>query len=365
MAFPVSEAQKAAFLGSHEMNLRVSVLRGTQSLGDIDVLAASVSATYGTQGGRDASIIVDANVLRGGLLNPVSDQVVIRTGIPGVVEVPLFTGRVDDRERDSSGEVDVRLLSRGGELIRAQFEQPWTAGPAGTTAWFEMKKIIQSIDSTWGVEVADVNMDPIPSGLVWEQFPGEALDQLAQGASLIWQPDRTGGFRIFTNPWTIGSSLGGNPVVTLRDGEDGVLVQVEYNESRIGVYNSVTVVTERLNNTVPIRVTARDLTPNSPTLWGGLFGKQNLVVKNQTPVTQAESAALAGRILRQSLALQRSFTITLPDMPLLDPGDVFTLWYDNVVYSLVAESVAYSCQANTLTRISGRELMLQTDIAFS
>lgn len=362
MSFPVTETQRRAFLGSHEMDLRVTVLRGSVSLGDIKVSEANVSATYGTQGGRDASITVDRNITDSGLLNPLSDQVIIRTGIPGVVEVPLFTGRVDERSALQNGEVLVQLLSRGGEAIRAQFELPWAAGPAGTLASTEIAKILHSIDASWGVDVTDAGPGVIPGNLVWEQDPGQALDQLAQGSSQIWQPDRTGGFRVFVNPWTIGSALGADPVVTLIDGEDGCLVTVEDNESRIGVYNSVTVVTERVNNTTPVRITARDATPGSPTLWGGPFGKQNLVIKNQTPDDLVAAANLARRVLRQSLSLARAFRITVPDMPLLDPGDVFTLWYRNVVYSLVAESINYSCRADRTTQISGRELKLETNI---
>lgn len=362
MAFPVTDAQRDAFLGSHEMQLKVHVFRGSESLGEIKVVEANVSATYGTQGGRDASLVVDRNITDSGLLDPASDQVIITVGIPNFVDVPLFTGRVDELSELSNGEVRVQLLSRGAEAIRAAFEQPWAAGVAGTLASVEMTEILHYIDPTWGVDTTNANISVIPGGLVWEEMPGQALDQLAQGASLIWQPDRTGGFVIYTNPWSVGVLLGADPVVTLVDGEDGCLVSVEKNTSRVGVYNSVTVVTERVNNTVPVRVTARDASPTSPTFWGGIFGKQNLVVKNQTPEVFTDSAALAERILRQSLALVRSFTITVPDMPLLDPGDVFSLWYRDVVYSLVVETISYSCRASQLTRISARELATQIDI---
>lgn len=361
MAFPVTEAQKSAFLNSHEMDLRVTVIRGTQSLGDIKIIEGSVDATYGTQGGRDAMIVVDANVIRDGLLDPNSDEVIIRTGITGVVEVPLFTGRVDELSEESTGQVRVTLESRGVEAIRARFEQPWAAGPVNTQARYEIQKILQSINPLWGVDVDDANSNTIPTGLVWEIDPGQALDQLALGASLIWQPDRSGGFRVYTNPYSVGPLLGAEPVVTLRDGYGGCTVQVAKNTSRDGVWNSVTVITERVDNTEPIRVTVRDNTVGSPTRWGGLFGKQNLVIKSQTPISRAQSQDLAVRILRQSLALQRSFSITLPDMPLLDPGDVFTLWYQDVVYSLVVEGVAYSVTGQELTRISARELVFIGD----
>lgn len=360
MAFPLTDAQKQMFLGSHEMSFRCDVFRGAQNLGTIPAVDANVSATYGTQGGRDGYFYVSQHVIDAGLLDPNSDQVMLSVGIPGVVDVPIFTGRVDELTESDDGSVRVQLLSRGAEAIRASFEFPWAAGSAGSVAAVEMKRILNAIDTSWGVDLTRANDNIIPGNLVWETDPGQALDQLGQGASLIWQPNRVGGFEIYTNPYAIGPSLGANPVVLLRDGVDGTTVRVDKNTSRVGVFNSVTVITERVNNTIPIRVTVRDNIVGSPTFWGGLFGKQNLVVKNQTPVNASDSLTLARRILRQSLSLQRSFVITVPDMPFLDPGDVFSLWYQDVVYSLVVESVSYSTSAQQDTVISARELLLDT-----
>lgn len=358
MAWPVTDAQRAALLGSHEMSTSVTVFRGGQNLGNLDShqISIGVNATFSTQGGRDGYLIVDRNIIDEGLLNPLSDQVIISTGVRGWFQVPIFTGRVDAREANEEGRVECVLLSRGAEAIRAAFESPWAAGPAGTQARAEMAKILLSIDPTWAVNSSNAGTGTIGVGLVWEEDPGQALDQLAQGASLIWQPDRTGGFTIFTNPYSIGPSLGANPVVIFRDGEEGALIAVRDTESRDGIYNSVTVVTERSNNTAPVRVTVRDTNLSSPTRWGGLFGKQNLVVKNQVPLTPPETLDLASRLLRQSLALQRSFVIAVPHMPILDPGDVFATWYRDEVVALVAESITYSFEAGQETLIAAREL---------
>jgi hypothetical protein len=45
-------------------------------------------------------------------------------------------------------------------------------------------------------------------------------------------------------------------------------------------------------------------------------------------------------------------------MPLLDPGDVFTTWYQDEVLALVTESVQYSFDASQETVIQARELRL-------
>lgn len=358
MAYIVTAAQKAALLGSHEMSTRVVCLRGGVSLGDVPVRSVSVTATYATRGGRDGYLYVDRNVIDSGLLNPLSDQVIIYTGIKGIVEVPIFTGRVDSYNIDEFGGVEVLLMSRGVEAIRAEFEVPWAVQvPLFNTS--EIAEILQNVDPTWAVDTSGATPRAIPDNLVFEFDRGQALDQIASGSSTVWQPDRTGGFVVYDNPYSIGPSLASESVVTLTDGQDGCLVSVFEAKSREGIYNSITVVVERVNNTEPIRVTVRDTLPTSPTYWGGLFGKANLVVKNQNPTNLPDATQLALRILRQSLALQRSWRIELPHMPLLDPGDVFVLWYRNEVTAQVVESVQYSGSAQEPTVISSRELTLQ------
>lgn len=357
MSYTVSASQKAALLGSHEMSTRVVCLRGATSLGDVPVRDVSVSATYSTRGGRDGYLYVARDVIDAGLLNPLSDQVIIYTGIKGIVEVPIFTGRVDSYNIDEFGGAEIPLLSRGVEAVRAEFEIPWSVqAPLLSTS--EIIEILQDVDPTWAVDTSRATPRAIPSNLVFEYDRGQALDQIASGSSTIWQPDRTGGFTVYDNPYSIGPSLASASVVTLTDGQDGCLVSVFEAKSREGIYNSITLVVERVNNTAPLRVTVRDTNAASPTYWGGLFGKANLVVKNQNPTNLADATQLALRILRQSLALQRSWRIEVPHLPILDPGDVFTLWYRDEVTAQVVESIQYSGMAGQPTVISSRELTL-------
>lgn len=353
--FQVSPAQLAALQKSHQMDLKVTVFRGNTVVADnIEIESGSVGATYATQGGREGSLTVSRNVIDQGLLNPLSDQVYISTGIPDFVTVPIFTGRVDTHNASAEGLVEVPLISRGDELIRAAFEQPWAAID-NNQARAEIKRIIQSINSGWSVNIERARESNIGRGLVWEDDPGQALDDLARGASLIWQPNRTGGFEVFTNPFFIGSA-GAVANVVFRDGEGGTVVDVQEAKSRDGIFNSVTVVAEKYGNQAPIRVTVRDSSPTSPTYWGGLFGKQNIVVKSQLPIDVGAATQLAIRILNQSLSLQRTWTISTPHMPLLDPGDIFGLWYANEVTAQVVESIEYTVNAEDPTVITSREL---------
>lgn len=342
-------------MGSHVLDVTVDVLRESTSLGQIPIVEGSVSATYSTQGGRDASLVVSRHVIEQGLLNPMSDEVYIRSIVPGVIEVPLFTGRVDAHNLLSDGSVEVLLLSRGAEAIRAAFEVPWAAQDYNQARW-EIRRILQSINSAWAVNIDRANDKTIGRGLAWEDDPGQALDQLARGASLIWQPDRTGGFEVFTNPYLLGPSAIGTDYLTFTDGVDGTVVDVQEAQSREGIFNSVTVVAEKYGNQAAIRVTVRDVGATSPTRWGGPFGKQNLVLKSQIPIDIPQATALARRVLQQSLSLSRTWSITMPNMPLLSPGDCFALFYQGEVTVQVAESISYTVNAQDPTEITSREL---------
>lgn len=361
--FPVTPEQLAALMGNHEMTTRVVVLRGDQNMGEIPIVSVSCGATYGTRGSREGELVVDRHIIDEGLLDPMSDQVIVYTGVRDFFDVPIFTGRCDENVEEDYGQVTVPLISRAVEAMEARFIVPWPATGA-STAREEIRRILLNVDSTWAVDTVAANDDTIPSNLVFEEDRGAALDQLAQGANLIWQPDRSGGFVVFDNPYSIGPILGAGITVFLRDGENGTTVRIRKTTSRAGIWNSVTVVTERVDNTPPIRVTAMDTNLASPTLWGGLFGKKNLVVKNQSPTSLGTAQALAMRILRQSLAQQRSFEISVPHFPILDPGDVFALIYRDVVYTLVCETIRYSGEGSELTYISARELILADNLEF-
>lgn len=352
--FPATESQKAVFLGSHQLEMKVSVLRGSSRVAEsIPFVSASVSATYATQGGREATLVVDKGVIDQGLLNPLSDIVLIQSIVPGVIQVPLFAGRVD-ASNASFGQVEVPLISTGVEAIRAAFEVPWAAID-GNQARDEIRRILKSINPSWGVDTTRAQSSTIARNLVWEDDPGQALDDLARGASLIWQPDRTYGFEVFTNPFLLGSA-GATAQITFQDGVNGTTVDVEEAKNREGLYNSVTVVAEKYGNQAAIRATVRDNNPASPTYWGGVFGKQNLIVKSQTPIDVGQASQLALRILNQSLALQRTWTVTVPNMPLLDPGDVYALWYNNEVTAQVVVNIDYTTDAQSPTVITSREL---------
>jgi hypothetical protein len=342
--WPASTALQAALAAEHEMTVDVFVVRDNTAT-RIEVADLTCQATLGTQGGRSASVTVDQQVIDDGWLDPLQDEVLIRTGVRGVGDIPLFYGRVDRVDDAETGAVEATLISRAEELTRAAFETPFPA-TTGTATTEQMRRIIHSVNSSW-VVAANVDADPPVPTAVWEEDPGQALDDLAVGINALWAPDREGGFSIVTNPYTLPTEPAA--VAALRDGDGGVLVQVRHLRSREQVHNSVTVVVERTDGLAPIRVTARDTDTTSPTMWGGTFGKQNEVIKTQTPLNRADATLVAQRRLSQSLALARSWSITMPPGlgQILDPGDLVAVWYRGEVTAQVIESIRYAKDAQS------------------
>lgn len=349
--FPVSAQVLAALSGPYEAVTDVWLLRDTPTL--VPVAAGTVSASYRSQVARTASLTVDRETYRNLMLTPISDQVMIRVGVKGLPMIPIFTGRIDSINEDlETSSVDLDCVDRGADVIRARFEVPY-ATTGLQTVTFDMGAILIDVDGSFVASFDPAIIDSPDPVQIWEEDRGEALDNLASAINSIWMADRSGGFTIFRNPYSLPMEPPG--VATIENGVGGSTVTVGAVTSRSEVANSVTVVVERTDGAAPVRVTVRDTGATSPTRWGGPFGKQNLIVKNQTLANDSEAQAVAARLLQQRLAATRTWSITTPLFPILDPGDVITVILDGNVTLQVVEQVTYPLDAVGETSITTRQ----------
>lgn len=352
MAAPFTAEQLEALGKNHQMAVRVEVIQDGVSVGTIPVIDGSITATFTAQVTRTGTLRVPRSVVEAGLLNPVTNKVVVFTSVPGILDLPIFTGRIVSYSVSSDQSVQVQLADTSRDMVRAKFEQPWRA-VLGATAASEMERIVADVSGEIAIDVSQAP-DIINPYVVWEEDRGKALDDLASVMSCIWQGDRFGGLIVYPNPYSTSAEV--PPVVTLKTGPGGTIVDITEVVSSENMANSVTVVVERTDNSSPIRVTARDSGVNSPTRWGGPFGKQNIIRKTQNPLTQAAAQFIAFRVLNQSLALFRSWQVQTPHFPLLDPGDIIAVQWDNSITAQVVESITYPLNAINQTTLSTREL---------
>lgn len=111
------------------------------------------------------------------------------------------------------------------------------------------------------------------------------------------------------------------PVFDVNAGEDGVLVKLRRTLDRDGVYNAVVALGESPSGDEPVRAVARDLDPNSPTMWGGRFGKVPRFFYSafMRTVQQASDAAVA--MLQRSIGLPYNVNFSAVPNPALEPLD--------------------------------------------
>lgn len=357
--WPVSAATLAALSQDHEMDTRVRVFnKAGLRASSVPIEGGTINATILADVCRSGSLTVARRFTDRGLFDPRQDRVSILTGPKGFPLIPIFTGRVMDTSRPAGGLVQVQVEDYGRDVVDALFEQPWQAR-TGSPVPEEMRRIIQDVDATFGVDLTRAVAGTTPN-VTWEENRAQALDELAAATNAIWQSDRAGSFIVYPNPYSLTGVI--PSVVTLSTGSSGTLTSFIENTTRDKVFNSITVLVERANNVPPLRVTVRDEGANSPFRWGGEFGKVNRVVRLQTPLNAGQAKLMAQRVLHQSLNLYRSWRLSTPHFPLLDPGDVITVVERGVTSTQVVESISYPLRALDDTAIATRELRQEMEV---
>jgi hypothetical protein len=93
-------------------------------------------------------------------------------------------------------------------------------------------------------------------------------------------------------------------------------------------FNGVTVVAENSDLPAPLRAAAYDQDPNSPTQWGGPFGKRMApFIKDETIASQFQIQARANMELQSRLGFLQAITIPAMVNPALESGDVVRVAY--------------------------------------
>lgn len=359
MVYPASADLIRAFQGNHEMVCQVDVFDddGLRAA-DVGIEAGQITATLLADVSRSGSLTVSRRLIDQGLFDPNWDKVRISTGVRGYPLVPIFTGRVQDNSIDHTGRsVVVSLADFGDDLVNAPFERPWVV-KSNRSVLAAIKSLIRNVDPDFTIDFTDTP-DGLTPDVAWTDSRTSALDELATAINAIWQSTRTGGFVVYRNPYLQGTPA--PAVMTLSDGPGGSLTDFQEVRSRGEVYNSITLEVQRADGGNPIRVTVRDNRSASKTRWGGKFGKRNRKINVSTPYSEGEAQQIAKRILGQSLALARSWSLSTPHFPLLDPGDVIAVRYEDRIWAQVIESITYPLLAMNGTSISTRELVMFND----
>jgi len=324
------------------------------SLADLTFSDGSVRASLTSRVTRSASLTFSDADFPGdvdSILSPYASVIQIQTGIEyanGLWEVfPVFTGRVFQPERNADGTVTVRADDRAADVIAFRFEAPENTTP-GATVLEEIRRMILAAvpEATFGTD--DVTDQDAPT-LTWDEDRGQALDDLAEVLQARWYELGDGDFVVRLYPYTLGTV-----VATITDGPGGLIETADRVLTRDGVVNSVTVVSERIDGTDPIRVTARNLDTASPTMFGDTYGRVSRVIKIQTPLTSAAAQQIAVQQLAASSALTEQWSVSMIPDATLEPGDTVTLSYRGQSADQVIDSITYPLTTNGLMTLGTR-----------
>lgn len=326
---------------------RVQVYQAGVLVGDSDTndlllpVDGSVSASLTSRVTRTLDMIVHPSLFPANptdLMSPYASVLKISSGIgypDGSREIfPVFTGRVVDVQRTGDGGVQISGDDLAADVVGFQFEQPQSSIDGSPIPTEIRRLILQALpDATFGTNDVPLGRTPV---LVWDTDRGKALDDLAKAVQGRWYALGDGSFVVRRYPYTTGV-----PVASLVDESGGLVVTASRSVTRLGTANSVTVVSERMDGTDPVRVTVRDNNPASPTRFGGPYGKVSQVIKVQTPLTQADAQELASIQLAASTALVEQWSLSIVPDHTLEPGDTVTVSYRQVDSTQVIDRMTY------------------------
>lgn len=151
----------------------------------------------------------------------------------------------------------------------------------------------------------------------------------------------------------------GDPIFTVNAGTNGVLVRATRNIARDGVYNAVVASGEPSGDQPPVRGVAYDLTPGSPTYFGGAFGKVPRFFTSSFLTTASQCTTAATNILNSNRGFPYSVSLGMVPNPALEAWDVIRVQYDEGLFeNHIIDTLKYGLSVEGPMEITTRKQYL-------
>lgn len=326
---PRSEMSRTALAGPHRVTCRAEVWYGGEKvLADLPLIDGSVRATLSSRVARVLDVVLPGRYFPTRTLDPVTpfgSELRVWRGMEmgsHYEEWQIFRGRIQSVKLGDDDLCRVAAVDRAGDILDAGFEAPYSTGVISRVTQEAQTIITEAIeDAEFGPHfISDAQ---VPE-LTWEEDRAKALDDLLGGVGAFWYPLADGTFVFRTVPWTYEQDPA-YVLTTASEAEAGTyptITSTAISYDRSGVYNSVTVNGERTDGAPPVRWVARDSTAGSPTYFRGAFGLRARQIRVQSAVNAGQARSVAMTRLRQGLALNRSWAVTVVADPAIELGDV-------------------------------------------
>ncbi|MCG5464236.1 DUF5047 domain-containing protein [Micromonospora sp. MED01] len=264
----------------------------------------------------------------GSLLAPYGNEVFVRRGIAfgsGTVEwVSLGYHRIDTSEQDDAPDGPIRVSARDrmAGIVDGRLTAP-RPFPAATTRGALLTALVTEIYPWATIEWDDTaeRDEAIGRQTIAEEDRYAVCNDVVTSAGKTWWWDHRG-ILVVRTPTPVGS-----PVWDVNHGENGVLVELGRRLTRSGAYNGVVATGEGADTAYPARAVAVDTNPNSPTFWGGPFGKVPYFYNSPLLTSVARARAAAATTLARMTGLPYAVDLTSVPNPALEPGDPIRVTY--------------------------------------
>jgi hypothetical protein len=359
--WPLSSLAQQVLTESHSVQVRATAY--TAALGTftgLPVSGGSVSVDSTSTNRRTATVAVSGNLWPASpldLLSPLGSELLIEYGIvlpgQGVEWIPVIRGVLDKDERvlpvsSGDGSITISLTDRSLWVQEDRLLAPMQT-TSGATVVNQIGSLVQSTlptvavtDLTGSAQVAtvlDIQRDKWTDGI-------EML-ATALGAEVAFDP--VGNFLIRPTP-----TLTNAPVWMVAGAKGGVLVSIDEVQSRENVYNAVVASGQTSDGTAPVTATVYDTDPNSPTLWGGSFGKKPRFYSSPLLTTTAQCQTAGAALLARATGMCATMTLQAIANPALDAGDVIAVAVGNTVALHIIDTVTIPLKASDTQRITTR-----------
>ncbi|MFF7308184.1 DUF5047 domain-containing protein [Streptomyces sp. NPDC008137] len=238
--------------------------------------------------------------------------------------VPLGLFRLDDADGDVS-EGPVTLQGKGLETVVQDDKFTTRYRASGTVVTAVTSLIRRSIlDADVVSEIDDIVIGPRDFDVEGDPWAGCQEIAAAAGAEVYANADGVFVIRVLPDLATV------DPVWAVEATEGGVYISGNRAMSSQGVHNGWLARGESTSDSVaPVSYLATDSDPNSPTYWGGPYGRRPGFHSSSTLTTLAACQNAARLKLAAARAPNASGDISSLPNPALEPGDILRVMHED------------------------------------
>lgn len=323
----VTASFTSALTNSYRLAATATVINTAAVQTVIDIVDGSVTLdqTAAVRGRCDVTVADDGTL---GLvpqtptssLAPYGNEVQLRRGMrypdgtTEMVSLGVFGIREANIE-DSPGSLVVRIsgLDRSARFVDARFEDPYNVA-AGTNYATAILTVLQA---AWPAVPYNFASTALTTPLLVAEEGDDRwkfAQDMANAISMRLYFDGDGTLQLA--PDALSSA-----VMSIAEGQNGVLIQATRNWTREGTYNRVIATGENTGLAVPVRGVATDTNPLSPTYYFGPFGKVPMFYSSPFLTTNTQAAAAAQTVLDRQLGTTEQLSFGSFVIPHLEPSD--------------------------------------------